>query len=133
MENTLNGSPSPHSYHNSRLPWRDTGLGQDIITMARKKSNGTSKTLAPAASSKVLEDEIQWPTVSVKEDLECRELVPDQIYVIDVRYSTYILELIFDMVCRNSYLPKNVRGSLNLSPTCHWSQLHRPRKGKRRV
>ncbi|CAE7207065.1 unnamed protein product [Rhizoctonia solani] len=49
--------------------------------MARKKTETPNK--ATTAKQTPVQSEVQWPAISVKEGLECRELIPDQIYVID--------------------------------------------------
>ncbi|CAE6394704.1 unnamed protein product [Rhizoctonia solani] len=48
--------------------------------MARKKTETTNKA---SAAKPPTQSEIQWPAISVKQGLECRELIPDQIYIID--------------------------------------------------
>ncbi|CAE6452547.1 unnamed protein product [Rhizoctonia solani] len=49
--------------------------------MARKKTE-TSNKLSTIKQTPA-QSEIQWPTISIKEGLEYRELIPDQIYVIN--------------------------------------------------
>ncbi|KAG8790157.1 hypothetical protein FRC12_012630 [Ceratobasidium sp. 428] len=47
--------------------------------MPKKKPQETT-TKPPAAPTP---PDIRWPSIAIKKDLECRELVPDQIYIID--------------------------------------------------
>ncbi|CAE6498940.1 unnamed protein product [Rhizoctonia solani] len=49
--------------------------------MARKKVETSNKTTTTTPAP--AQTEIQWPAIRVKDELECRELIPDQIYVID--------------------------------------------------
>ncbi|KAJ1302995.1 hypothetical protein OPQ81_011198 [Rhizoctonia solani] len=49
--------------------------------MARKKTESPNNTSATEPIQG--QSEIQWPVISVKERLECREIIPDQIYVIN--------------------------------------------------
>jgi hypothetical protein len=50
--------------------------------MAKKKSQEATK--QSAAPTLTAPEDIQWPAISVKDDLECREIISDQIYIIDV-------------------------------------------------
>ncbi|KDN36987.1 hypothetical protein RSAG8_10440, partial [Rhizoctonia solani AG-8 WAC10335] len=49
--------------------------------MARKKTETPNR--ASTTKQTPIQSELQWPAISVKEGLECREIAPDQIYVID--------------------------------------------------
>ncbi|KAG9096521.1 hypothetical protein FRC07_010926 [Ceratobasidium sp. 392] len=57
--------------------------------MPKKKSPDTTAKQAAAPTPK--DQDIQWPSISPKEDLVCRELIPDQIYVIDASRSPKFL------------------------------------------
>ncbi|CUA73101.1 hypothetical protein RSOLAG22IIIB_10530 [Rhizoctonia solani] len=49
--------------------------------MPRKKTELLHQT--SVTQSRPTQGELQWPTIGVKEGLECQELIPDQIYIID--------------------------------------------------
>jgi hypothetical protein len=55
--------------------------------MARKKADAAQKSSSSTQTKQPTQSEIHWPPISIKEGLECRELIPDQIYVIDVSVS----------------------------------------------
>ncbi|KAF8693900.1 ALG3 protein, partial [Rhizoctonia solani] len=51
--------------------------------MARKKTEISNKSFTGKKTPAQSETQLQWPKITTKEALECRELIPDQIYVID--------------------------------------------------
>jgi hypothetical protein len=98
--------------------------------MAKRKTEQTSK--LSATNLKVAPPEV-FPELSIKENLECRVLLEDQILLIDVCGICYLMALSFWklLIFRTYSLLLNVKLSSSSSTTFLSSLRHRKREGRR--